>query len=313
MDIENSKGTHWPIATVSLGVLNIAVMVFVICKFNTIEPDPQTLVSVGGNIRSLTFGGQFWRLIISAFLHVDIQHILFNVISLFSIGIALERLIGSVNIFCVYLLTAVSGGLLSLVFHDNIVCVGASGAVFGLLGATITYLISAYEREGIDPVSVISFMKSGLICLGINFVYSLLPEVDMAGHIGGLVGGLILGFIIGIPVNGAFVGAFVVGVLLLQSWRSGVEPERLTERELSIEVGNFMKENFEKSLKQSGGSDVEVIVEDMILVHDEGDKYHGFVQLEIRYDGKKENLIRGLKVDYDGTQFSYELQNSRED
>jgi hypothetical protein len=101
--------------------------------------------------------------------------------------------------------------------------------------------------------------------------------------------------------------------LLLQSWRSGVEPERLTERELSIEVGNFMKENFEKSLKQSGGSDVEVIVEDMILVHDEGDKYHGFVQLEIRYDGKKENLIRGLKVDYDGTQFSYELQNSRED
>jgi hypothetical protein len=225
----------------------------------------------------------------------------------------LERLIGSVNIFCVYLLTAVSGGLLSLVFHDNTVCVGASGAVFGLLGATITYLISAYEREGIDPVSVISFMKSGLICLGINFVYSLLPEVDMAGHIGGLVGGLILGFIIGIPVNGAFVGAFVAGVLLLQSWRSGVEPERLTERELSIEVGNFMKENFEKSLKQSGGSDVEVIVEDMILVHDEGDKYHGFVQLEIRYDGKKENLIRGLKVDYDGTQYSYELQNSRED
>ena len=47
MNIENSKGAHWPIATVSLGVLNIAVMVFVICKFNTIEPDTQTLVSVG--------------------------------------------------------------------------------------------------------------------------------------------------------------------------------------------------------------------------------------------------------------------------
>lgn len=202
-----------------------------------------------------------------------------------------------------------SGGLLSLVFHDNIVCVGASGAVFGLLGATITYLISAYEREGIDPVSVMRFMKSGLVCLGINFVYSLFPGIDMAGHIGGLVGGLILGFVIGIPVNGAFVAAFVAGVLLLQSYRSGVEPERLTEKELSIEVGKFMKENFEKSMREAGGNEVEVIVEDMVLVHDEGDKYHGFVQLELRYDGEKESLIRGLKVDYDGTQFGYELQN----
>ena len=308
MEIKNSKKLHWPIATVCLGVLNIAVMVFMICKFNTIELDPQTLVNVGGNIRSLTFGGQFWRLITSAFLHANIQHILFNVINLFSIGIAAERLIGSINIFCVYLLTAVSGGLLSLVFHNNIVCVGASGAVFGLLGATITYLISTYKREGINPVSVISFMQLGLIFLGINFVFSWLPEVDMASHIGGLVGGLILGFIIGIPINGAFVSAFVAVILMLQSWCFGVEPKMLTEQELSIEVGNFMKENIEKSIRENGGNEVEVIVEDMILVHDTGDKYHGFVQLEIKYDGKNENLIRGLKVDYDGKQFSYELQ-----
>ena len=309
MSTEISKKAHLPVATVSLGVLNIAVMVTVICKFNTMEPDPQTLVSIGGNVKSLTLGGQFWRLITSAFLHADLQHILFNVISLFSIGVTLERLIGSVNILCIYLLTAVSGGLLSLVFHDNIVCVGASGAVFGLLGATISYLISAYEREGLDPVEVMSFMKSGLICLGINFVYSLLPDIDMAGHIGGLVGGLILGFMIGIPVNGAFVGAFAVGVLLLQSLHHKVEPERLTEKELSVEIGNFMKENFEKSITQAGGTDVEVIVEDIILVRDDGDKYHGFVKLEFKYDGKKENLIRRLKVVYDGTQFSYELEN----
>ena len=112
MDIENSKGTHWPIATVSLGVLNIAVMVFVICKFNTIEPDPQTLVSVGGNIRSLTFGGQFWRLIISAFLHVDIQHILFNVISLFSIGVPVIATLNGVTIAFIAFDWAVEGFLI---------------------------------------------------------------------------------------------------------------------------------------------------------------------------------------------------------
>ena len=110
-----------------------------------------------------------------------------------------------------------------------------------------------------------------------------------------------------------FDGGCVAGILLLQSLLHKVEPERLTERELSVEVGNFMKENFEKSIKQAGGTDVEVIVEDIILMHDDGDEYHGFVKLEFKYDGKKEKLIRRLKVDYDGTQFSYELQNDCQD
>ena len=142
INFDSARNSHLPFATVILAFMNIAIMAVLFYRFNTIEPDPQSLVDVGGNIRSLTLRGQYWRLISSAFLHANIEHILLNTISLFYVGIALEKLIGSINIFCIYLITAVTGGLLSLAYHDNVVCVGASGAIFGLFGASITYIIS---------------------------------------------------------------------------------------------------------------------------------------------------------------------------
>ena len=298
---------HLPCATVILAFLNIAIMAVLLYRFNTIEPTPQSLVDVGGNIRSLTLRGQYWRLISSAFLHADIEHILLNTVSLFYIGIALEKFIGGINIFCVYLITAVSGGLLSLAYHDNIVCVGASGAIYGLFGASVTYILSVYRRNGFEIAEVFSFMKSSLVCLVANLAYSLQPGIDMAGHIGGLLGGLLLGFIIGIPINGAFVGSVIVGAILLFSWFEGADALKMTEKELSVEIGNFMKEKVEESLEQSLGKEVDVNIQDIIIVHDEGDKYRGFVKLECKYGGTKEVLIRSLRVEYDGTQYSYEF------
>ena len=307
INFDSARKSHLPFATVILAFMNIAIMAVLFYRFNTIEPDPQSLVDVGGNIRSLTLRGQYWRLISSAFLHANIEHILLNTISLFYVGIALEKLIGSINIFCIYLITAVSGGLLSLVYRENIVCVGASGAIYGLFGATITYIISIYKREDLGFAEVFSFMKSSFVCLAINLGYSILPGIDMAGHIGGLLGGFLLGFMIGIPINGAFVGSAIVGAILLFSWFEGADTLKMTEKELSVEVGSFMKEKVEESLEQSLGTEVDVNIQDIIIVHDEGDKYRGFVKLEYKYGGTSEVLIRSLRVEYDGNQFSYEI------
>jgi peptidyl-tRNA hydrolase len=81
----------------------------------------------------------------------------------------------------------------------------------------------------------------------------------------------------------------------------------MTEKELSVEVGSFMKEKVEESLEQSLGTEVDVNIHDIIIVHDEGDKYRGFVKLEYKYGGTSEVLIRSLRVEYDGNQFSYEI------
>ena len=166
---------------------------------NIITADPQTLLKLGGNLYLYVQKGEFWRLFTYMFLHGSVMHLLMNMYSLHIIGNQLETFIGKKKFFIVFLVSGVCGGLLSAVaapiFNpgQNIVSVGASGSIFGLVAALLyfgyhyrTYLGVALKTQLI-PI-VIANLLIGFITKG----------MDNACHIGGLIGGFLTIMMLGI-------------------------------------------------------------------------------------------------------------------
>ncbi|MBL6835199.1 MAG: rhomboid family intramembrane serine protease [Candidatus Nanopelagicales bacterium] len=132
-------------------------------------------------------GDEWYRLLTSAFLHGSFLHIAFNMYVLFALGPTLERILGHVRFTALYLLSALGGGVVSYFFSDiTTVSVGASGAIFGLMGA----LVVAGRRLRYDVTQV-------LVLLGINVVIGFLaPGIDWRAHLGGLVTGALVAAIL---------------------------------------------------------------------------------------------------------------------
>ena len=205
------------IVTKIIFVLCIAMyIVTVIYSKKIFEFDPQSLVDLGGNNLLLIKSGEIWRLITAAFLHTGIIHIIVNMYSLAILGSQVETFIGKLKFLFIYSVSAIVGNLLSICFlADNVVSVGASSALFGLIGALLyfgyhyrLYLNDAIRRQLIPIV---------LINLFIGFYVG----ADFFAHIGGLVGGYLAAMAIGIDnkshkkdmVNGWIVLILLVGFL----------------------------------------------------------------------------------------------------
>ena len=137
--------------------------------------------------------GQFWRVITYAFFHGDIIHLLCNMYSLYIIGPQVESKFGKVRFILIYLISAISGGLLSAGI-TNYVSVGASGAIFGVLGALLYFgmRFRLYLKESIKS----QILPVIIINIGIGFMIS---GIDNACHIGGLIGGFLAAMALGIP------------------------------------------------------------------------------------------------------------------
>lgn len=140
--------------------------------------------------------GEYWRLFTAMFLHAPlgarfgIFHILFNMYILRIYGPNVEEAFGRVRFVLMYLLAGLSGGTLSYLLSDcRIRGVGASGAIFGVVGILLVYL---YRRR--SSTFVRAYQRSLLTFVGINLVFGfLVAGVDNWAHIGGLAGGLLLG------------------------------------------------------------------------------------------------------------------------
>ncbi|MDP2013554.1 MAG: rhomboid family intramembrane serine protease, partial [Actinomycetota bacterium] len=127
--------------------------------------------------------GDYWSLLTSAFLHGSILHIAFNMYVLFVMGPTLERVLGHARFAVLYLLSALGGAMASYSFSEiNTVSVGASGAIFGLMGAFVV----AGRRLRYDITQV-------LVLLAINLAFGFIqPNVDWRAHLGGLVVGALV-------------------------------------------------------------------------------------------------------------------------
>jgi membrane associated rhomboid family serine protease len=164
-----------PYVTMALIAINVAVY----------------LPSLGGGDQGRDLGlfgpavatGDWWRIVTSGFLHFGLLHIGFNMVLLWWLGSMLEPALGRIRFGLLYICSLLAGSLAVLLLDPNVLTGGASGAVFGLMGAAFLSL----RRRGIDP------MQSGIGGLiVINLLLSFRPGVSIAGHVGGLVGGALV-------------------------------------------------------------------------------------------------------------------------
>ena len=138
--------------------------------------------------------GETYRLLTSLFLHVDMIHIVMNMISLYMVGTMVEKLFTPFSYLAIYFISALFGSFASIYMHPVGWAVGASGAIFGLFGALAGF---AFVHRNTMKQQFMSFMRSFGMILLLNLGIGLLfPSVDMSAHIGGLVAGVIGGFMI---------------------------------------------------------------------------------------------------------------------
>ncbi len=132
--------------------------------------------------------GEWYRIVTSGFLHADLLHLAFNMFMLWVLGSMLEPSMGKWPFLATYFMSLIAGSLGVLILDPNIVTVGASGAVFGLMGAAII----GQRANGISPWQT---GIGGLLVINLAITF-LVPGISIGGHVGGLLGGMAAGFIL---------------------------------------------------------------------------------------------------------------------
>ncbi len=183
------------IVTQVLLVINLVVFAAMALEGVAMNPNSRQLIEWGANFGPYTLGGQPWRLLTSMFVHGGLLHILFNMWCLWDLGTMAEGLYGHWTFALVYLISGIGGSLASVWWHPVGVSVGASGAIFGIVGALIA---SHYLGEFSAPMVVVrSRLRSVLVFAGYSMIFGAVSGItDNAAHIGGLVTGLVFGALI---------------------------------------------------------------------------------------------------------------------
>lgn len=173
--------------------INVLVfMAMVLSGLGVVTFQAKDLLSWGGNLRSETVNGEWWRLVTSMFLHGGLMHLVANMVGFMFVGVFLEPLLGSVKYFTVYMLTGILASVASIWWSDASVSVGASGAIFGLYGLFLALLLT----KVFPPDFSKAFLSSIVMFIGFNLLVGLFGGVDNAAHIGGLLSGFISGLIL---------------------------------------------------------------------------------------------------------------------
>lgn len=157
-----------------------------------LDPDGQTLVNFGAMFAPYIHAGQWWRLITAGFLHGGLIHILMNSWVLFDLGAQTEEFFGTSRMIVIYFAATVAGFYASA--HWATLSVGASAGLFGLIGAMIAFGI--HERSSYGSALRSFYVRWAVYGLALGF---LIPNVDMAAHLGGLAAGFAIGFLAGPP------------------------------------------------------------------------------------------------------------------
>jgi len=202
--------------TQALLLLNVGVFVIMAVQGIALDPPTRALIDRGANYAPLTLGDQPWRLVTALFLHGGFWHIAFNMWCLWDLGSICESLYGHVTFAAVYLISGIGSSLASVWWHPAIPSVGASGAVFGIVGALIA---SYYLGEFTMPrFALRGQLRSLLVFVAYNVVIGqVIGHVDNAAHIGGLLTGLVFGGLIAVatPQDDFFRRAAVIMAVVL--------------------------------------------------------------------------------------------------
>lgn len=202
-----------PILTYILILINVIVFALMYIYGNGSE-DIETLKNFGANYIPLVKSGEYIRLITSAFVHIGIIHLLSNMYALYVIGRQVEQLYGRMKYILIYFISAIMGSLFTVVFSSsNTVAAGASGAIFGLLGALLYF---GYSYRGYIGNGIINqVLPAILLNLVIGFSS---PNIGNSAHIGGLIGGYLISMALGIDTekdNKSKINGIVLTIILI--------------------------------------------------------------------------------------------------
>jgi len=202
-DFKSSK----PILTYTLAAINVIV------AFIGFWVGPEILLELGAKFNPYILQGQFWRFITPIFLHLNLVHLGLNTYSLLAIGPAVETLFGRVKFLVIYLIAGILGNVASFAFSPAI-SVGASGSIFGLLGAL--FYVGIKYKDILEH----RFMTNIVMMIALNLAYGFMSSnIDNFGHIGGLIGGFLASYAVGLGSSSKFtlknILAFTILLVLI--------------------------------------------------------------------------------------------------
>ena len=171
--------------------INIGVWLLMQLAGGFLRTDADLLLRFGAMFGPLIATGEYWRFFTAMFLHAGLIHLFFNCFALFIFGRLVEGVYGHTRFTTIYLLAGLSGGVLSYMFNRAAIAVGASGAIFGILGALAAYFVvhrDTFGEMGRRNLTGLATIAAVNLAIGL-----LIPNIDNWAHLGGLAGGFVMG------------------------------------------------------------------------------------------------------------------------
>jgi membrane associated rhomboid family serine protease len=199
--------------TLTLIIINVLVFLGEFAQSRSFDIGiNSSILTRGGLYGPAVANGETWRIVTSAFIHESFLHVAFNLWVLWAVGVAFESYVGPRRMVLVYGISLLWGAAGALLFSPGVLTIGASGAIFGLMGA----LVVMFRQRGI------AVMQSGLgVLIVLNLVFTLtVSGVSVGGHIGGLIGGILAGAVLsgfgrGHIAYGRLNSSVAAGILIL--------------------------------------------------------------------------------------------------
>ena len=258
-------------AWISIGLVAACVLVFageMVLSRSLWHMPSDLLIRLGGNFAPAVQSGQPWRLMTAMFLHGGILHIVLNMVALWQAGQIVERMFGRVPYLLIYALSGLAGNLASLWWHPGPVSIGASGAIFGVYGALLAYILLL---RGEMPLTILREIRSSTLAfIGYSlFAGFMIPGVDNANHVGGLAAGLLLGAGLCTPLQSSVLrlirmprayGAIVlVGLACAGLWRTAPDVGKAYRDRIAFEQSVLEFAQKESFLEQQVASTLSAV------------------------------------------------------
>ncbi|WP_053956187.1 rhomboid family intramembrane serine protease [Inediibacterium massiliense] len=208
-------------------IIGINIIYFIYMSLHGGTQNIYNLIEFGAQYNPLIAAGQYYRLFTNMFIHIGIVHLIFNNYALYSLGKDVESIYGSFKFLILYVFSGLIGSLLSFVFSVS-VSAGASGAIFGLMGAYIYFGIHRpfvfSSRYGMNLITM----------LILNIVFGLSnPTINNFAHLGGFIGGLLTSFSIGLKEENIFKKEnikfqFIIIFIMIILFKTGILVQKIS-------------------------------------------------------------------------------------
>lgn len=229
-----------PLFTYALLIINLLIFFYI--EMNGGSTSIETLIQYGAKYNpAIIMDGEWWRLISSIFIHIGFLHLAMNMLAIYYLGNAVEKIYGNSRFLIIYFISGLGGSLASFALTTNI-SAGASGAIFGLFGAFL-YFGLVHKRLFFQTMG-----PSILFILAINLVLGLTVEqIDMAAHIGGLIAGFLAASVVGLPkkkhVPSQMAAALLTTLLMLGVLFYGVSTNESNQVYKLMEIQEHLNRN----------------------------------------------------------------------